>query len=53
MLYKEEWAAVFQAEGDPIPGNSQTIGESVSGDMETFVAWWITFHTFKGLLRLW
>ena len=31
----------------------QTIGESHSGDMETFVAFWITFHTFKGLLRLW
>ena len=35
-----------------VPG-CQTIGESHSGDMETFVAWWITFHTFKGLLRLW
>ena len=23
VLYEEEWAAVFQAEGDPIPGNSQ------------------------------
>ena len=35
-----------------VPG-CQTIGESHSGDMETFVARWITFHTFKGLLRLW
>ena len=23
VLYQEEWAAVFQAESDPIPGNSQ------------------------------
>ena len=23
VLYQEEWAAVFQEEGDPIPGNSQ------------------------------
>ena len=35
-----------------VPG-CQTIGESHSGDMEKFVAWWITFYTFKGLLRLW
>ena len=26
VLYQEEWAAVFQAEGDPIPGNSQRCG---------------------------
>ena len=23
VLYQEEWAAVFQADGDPVPGNSQ------------------------------
>ena len=35
-----------------VPG-CQTIGESHSGDMETFVAWRITFHTFMGSLSLW
>ena len=25
VLYQEEWAAVFQVEGDPIPGNSSGV----------------------------